>query len=97
MPMTRKLMKEVIDVANALGVPLEDELIDRLIDKILRMPPIGSSMRTDYENGKPMEVEVILGYPVKKGRELNVDVATIETLYTVLLAINKRLIGAQSG
>ncbi|KAM0242133.1 hypothetical protein ACHAP5_007370 [Fusarium lateritium] len=96
-PMTRKLMKEVIDVANVLGVPLEDELIDRLIDKILRMPPIGSSMRTDYENGKPMEVEVILGYPVKKGRELNVDVATIETLYTVLLAINKRLISAQSG
>ncbi|WZH48316.1 enolase C-terminal domain-like protein [Fusarium acuminatum] len=95
-PMTRKLMKEVIDVANALGVPLEDELIDKLIDKILRMPPIGSSMRTDYENGKPMEVEVILGYPVKKGRELNIDVATIETLYTVLLAINKRLIGAQS-
>ncbi|KAM0206812.1 hypothetical protein ACHAQI_008037 [Fusarium lateritium] len=96
-PMTRKLMKEVIDVANALGVPLEDELIDRLIDKILRMPPIGSSMRTDYENGKPMEVEVILGYPVKKGRELNVDVATIGTLYTVLLAINKRLISAQGG
>ncbi|KAG5662021.1 hypothetical protein KAF25_004260 [Fusarium avenaceum] len=96
-PMTRKLMKEVIDVANALGVPLEDELIDKLIDKILRMPPIGSSMRTDYENGKPMEVEVILGYPVKKGRELNIDVSTIENLYTVLLAINKRLIGAQSG
>ncbi|KAH6950098.1 enolase C-terminal domain-like protein [Fusarium avenaceum] len=96
-PMTRKLMKEVINVANALSVPLEDELIDKLIDKILRMPPIGSSMRTDYENDKPMEVEVILGYPVKKGRELGIDVSTIETLYTVLLAINKRLIGAQSG
>ncbi|KAF4999928.1 hypothetical protein FGRMN_2166 [Fusarium graminum] len=95
-PMTRKLMKEVIDVANALDVPLEDDLIDRLLDKILRMPPIGSSMRTDYENGKPMEVEVILGYPVKKGRELGVDVATIETLYIVLLAINKRLIRAQN-
>ncbi|KAF5675760.1 galactonate dehydratase [Fusarium heterosporum] len=95
-PMTRKLMKEVIDVANALDVPLGDDLIDRLLDKILRMPPIGSSMRTDYENRKPMEVEVILGYPVKKGRELGVDVATIETLYTVLLAINKRLIQTQT-
>ncbi|SCN65727.1 probable ketopantoate reductase family protein [Fusarium fujikuroi] len=95
-PMTRKLMKEVIDVANALGVPLEYGLIDRLLDKILAMPPIGSSMRTDYENGKPMEVEVILGYPVRKGRELGIDVATIETLYTILLAINKRLISVQS-
>ncbi|KAF5692968.1 galactonate dehydratase [Fusarium denticulatum] len=95
-PMTRKLMKEVIDVANALGVPLEYELIDRLLERILAMPPIGSSMRTDYENGKPMEVEVILGYPVRKGRELGIDVTTIETLYTILLAINKRLISAQS-
>ncbi|KAH7240804.1 enolase C-terminal domain-like protein [Fusarium redolens] len=95
-PMTRKLMKEVIDVANALGVPLEYELIDRLLEKILVMPPIGSSMRTDYENGKPMEVEVILGYPVRKGKELGIDVATIETLYSILLAINKRLISAQS-
>ncbi|KAK2126295.1 enolase C-terminal domain-like protein [Fusarium oxysporum II5] len=95
-PMTRKLMKEVIDVANALGVPLGYELIDRLLEKILAMPPIGSSMRTDYENGKPMEVEVILGYPVRKGKELGIDVATIETLYTILLAINKRLISAQS-
>ncbi|KAF5654613.1 galactonate dehydratase [Fusarium sp. NRRL 25303] len=95
-PMTRKLMKEVIDVANALGVPLESELIDRLLEKILAMPPIGSSMRTDCENGKPMEVEVILGYPVRKGRELGIDVATIETLYTILLAINKRLISAQN-
>ncbi|KAJ4026029.1 hypothetical protein NW761_010563 [Fusarium oxysporum] len=95
-PMTRKLMKEVIDVANALGVSLGYELIDRLLEKILAMPPIGSSMRTDYENGKPMEVEVILGYSVRKGKELGIDVATIETLYTILLAINKRLISAQS-
>jgi 2-dehydropantoate 2-reductase len=94
-PMTRRLMKEVIDVANALDVPLKYDLIDRLMDKIWSMQPIGSSMRTDCENGKPMEVEVILGYPVRKGRELGVDVATIETLYTVLLGINKRLMSAK--
>ncbi|GKU05855.1 2-dehydropantoate 2-reductase [Fusarium langsethiae] len=93
-PMTRRLMKEVINVANAVDVSLEDKLIDQLLAKILSMPPIGSSMRTDYENGKPMEVEVILGYPVRKGRELGIEVTTIETLYTVLLAINKRLISA---
>ena len=88
-------MKEVIDVANALDVPLKYDLIDRLMDKIWSMQPIGSSMRTDCENGKPMEVEVILGYPVRKGRELGVDVATIETLYAVLLGVNKRLMNAK--
>ncbi|KPM39760.1 hypothetical protein AK830_g6815 [Neonectria ditissima] len=93
-PMTRRVMKEVIDVARALDVPVEYQLIDRLLDKIAKMPPIGSSMRTDYENGKPMEVDIILGYPVRKGRELGVNVPTIETLYIILTAINERLASA---
>lgn len=91
-PMTRRLMWEVIDVAQALGVPVDYKLIDHLLEKIWSMPPIGSSMRTDYENGKPLEVDVILGYVVRRGRELGVNVTTAETLYVVLTAINKRLV-----
>ena len=86
------IVKEIIDVANASGVPLQYELIDRLLEKILAMPPIGSSMRTDYENHRPMEVEVILGYPIRKAKELGIDASTAETLYVLLAAINKRLI-----
>lgn len=93
-PLTRKLMGEVIHVARALDVALEDDLIDRLIDKIKGMPPIGSSMRTDYEKGKPMEIDIILGYPVRRGRELGLDVSTIETIYVILTAINKRVMAA---
>lgn len=94
LPMTRKVMKEVIDVARALDIPLEYELIDRLLEKIWSMPPIGSSMRTDYESGRSMEVDIILRYPVMKGKELDIDVSTIETMYIILSAINKRLIDA---
>lgn len=42
--MMKKLMREVIDVARALEVPIEHDLIDRLFERILRMPPIVSSM-----------------------------------------------------
>jgi 2-dehydropantoate 2-reductase len=96
MPMTRRVMKEVIDVAQALEMPIEYSLIDRLITKIQGMPPIGSSMRTDFENGKPIEADIILGYPVRKGRELGIPVTTIETLHTILTAINKRLMAGNS-
>lgn len=96
-PLTRKLMGEVIHVARALNVALGDDLIDKLINKIKAMPPIGSSMRTDYENGKAMEVDIILGYPVRKGRELGLDVSTIETIYVILTAINKRIMTASRG
>ncbi|KAH8887604.1 2-dehydropantoate 2-reductase [Thozetella sp. PMI_491] len=91
-PMTRRVMTEVIDVARKCDVPLDYSLIDQLINKILGMPPIGSSMRTDFENGRPMEVDIILGYPVKKARELGVSAPTIETIYIILTAINKRLV-----
>ncbi len=91
MPMTRRLMHEVIDVARASGVPIEYSLIDQLLDKILAMPPIGSSMRTDCENGKPMEVDIILGTPVRKARELEIAVPTLETIYIILTGVNERL------
>ncbi|KIV81885.1 hypothetical protein PV11_04035 [Exophiala sideris] len=91
MPMTRKLMTEVIDVARKCDVPLQYELVDQLIDRILAMPPIGSSMQTDCKLGRPMEVDVILGTPVRKGRELGVSIPTLEVLHTLLLAINSRM------
>lgn len=90
-PLTKKLMAEVIDVAQKCGVPIEYELIDRLMEKILAMPGIGSSMQTDFKNGKPLELDVILGTPVRKGRELGVNIPTLETIYILLLGVNLRL------
>ncbi|KAI0146188.1 2-dehydropantoate 2-reductase [Xylariaceae sp. FL1272] len=94
MPMTRKLMHEVIHVAQKCDVPIEYSLADTLIDKILKMPPIGSSMQNDAKAGKPMEVEIILGYPVSKARELGLSVPTIETIYVILTGMNQRFLKA---
>lgn len=91
MSLTRKLMTEVINVAQKCGVPLEYELIDRLINKILAMPGIGSSMQTDCKNGRAMEIDVILGTPVRKGRQLGVSIPILETIYTLLLGVDCRL------
>jgi 2-dehydropantoate 2-reductase len=91
-PMTRRLMTEVIDVARKCGVPIEYELVDRLVQKILDMPPIGSSMQNDYRANKPMEVDIILGYPVAKGRELGVPIPIIETIYLILKGVNLRIL-----
>ncbi|KAI0402182.1 2-dehydropantoate 2-reductase [Xylaria palmicola] len=93
-PLTQRLMHEVIDVAQKCGVPLEHSLVDRLMSKILAMPPIGSSMQVDAKMERPMEVEVILGYPVRKGRELGVDAPILETLYALLTGMNQRFIKA---
>lgn len=60
---------------------------------IWAMPPVGSSMRIDFEHGNTMEVDVRRGYVVRKGSKLAVDIATAETLFVTLTAIKKRLIG----
>lgn len=90
-PFTRKLMLEVIRIARGCGVALTDELPDQLIGKIKAMPGIGSSMQTDCKNGRPMEVDVILGFPVRKSRELGIPAPYLESLYVILCAIDGRL------
>ncbi|KAJ5978425.1 hypothetical protein N7501_001767 [Penicillium viridicatum] len=95
MPFTRQLMQEVINIARACGVPLKDGLIDQLMDKINALPGIGSSMQTDCKSGRPMEIDVILGFPVRKSRELSIRAPYLETLYVLLRAVDGRLRAAR--
>lgn len=90
-PLTRKLMREVIDVGRLCGVPLEYDLIDQLMAKINTIPGIGSSMQTDCRNGRPMEIDVILGFPLKKAKEFGVGVPVLETIHALLKAVDLRL------
>lgn len=90
-PMTKRLMREVIDVAKRCDVPIGYELIDQLFDKILAMPPIYSSMYVDMKEGRPLEVDVILGTPMKKAREFGMDVPTLSAVYAMTMAVDGRL------
>ncbi|KAG9681530.1 2-dehydropantoate 2-reductase, partial [Aureobasidium melanogenum] len=91
MATTKRLMHEVIDVANRCNVPLEYKLADDLVNKILAMPGIFSSMHTDMKEGRPLEVDVILGYPIKKATEFGLDVPVLRTIYALTTAVNGRL------
>ncbi|KAL4798693.1 FMN-dependent dehydrogenase-domain-containing protein [Aspergillus venezuelensis] len=90
-PYTRQLMREVIAIARACGVKLDDGLVDTLMERINAMPGIGSSMQTDCRSGRPMEIDVILGFPVRRARELGVQAPYLESLYVVLRAVDGRL------
>lgn len=89
-PLTRKLMREVIDVARKCGVDLDYNLVDQLMVKINSIPGIGSSMQTDYKNGRPMEIDVILGFPLKKAREFGMETPVLETIHALLRALDFR-------
>jgi ketopantoate reductase len=89
--MTKRLMLEVISVGQRCGVPLEEKLVGVLLERIQALPGIYSSMYVDAKEGRHLEIDVILGYPMKRAKEFGMDVPTLATLYALLKAIDGRL------
>jgi ketopantoate reductase len=69
-PLTKNLMHEVIEVARKSGVRMRDELVGELFTKILALPGVYTCMQKDVAAKAPLEIEVILGVPVKKTKQL---------------------------
>lgn len=93
---TRRLMREMIAIAQRCNVDLDYRLADELIAKVRTMGRIGSSMQQDAKAGKPLEVDVILGYPVKKAREFEMDTPVLDTVFALTSAVHRRIIATGS-
>jgi 2-dehydropantoate 2-reductase len=77
----RSAMIEVAAVARACGHELDCELVDKLIETTHAMPPYKSSMGIDFEQGREMEIEAILGNVVRTARARGVSTPILDTLY----------------
>lgn len=87
----QRAMEEVCAVAAAAGHPMHPKLIDQLIAGTRALPPYHTSMALDYQYGRPMEIEAILGNTVRVARRHGVDTPILETLYALTRMIEKRL------
>jgi ketopantoate reductase len=54
-------MRETCHGAKASGVPLEDDLVERLVAMTSHRAPVVPSMLQDARASKPMEVESLCG------------------------------------
>ena len=59
------LMNEVVDAAAACGAPFEREFVGKMLAMTDRMTPYSPSMKLDFDNHRPMEIEAIYTNPVK--------------------------------
>jgi 2-dehydropantoate 2-reductase len=75
------LMREVIAAARADGVTLPDELVETQINNTTTMGSYRSSMQVDRNEGRPMEVEAILGEPLRRAKAKGVATPILEGLY----------------
>jgi len=98
-PILIAISREAVDVGRALG---HDELDDpvTLVEGNKRFYQAGkagahkASMLLDVEQGKPFEVEVILGEVVRDGKRRGVPVPLLEACYAMLYATQQQFIAS---
>ena len=70
-----QLMKEVAAVTRAMGIHLDEDMIQKNLNILDALAPsAGTSMQLDIEAGKPSEFDGLVHEMVRKGKKLKVDV-----------------------
>lgn len=84
------IMDEVRLGAAAFGRVIPDEFVEGLLATTERMTPYKTSMLLDYESGRPVEAETILGNPVRAAASKGVDLPLIQALYRQVTYLDAR-------
>jgi 2-dehydropantoate 2-reductase len=91
----RALMSDVLRAAAADGVQLPEELADKMIRNSESMGPYRSSMQIDFEAGKSIEVESIIGEPARRAKYAGIETPHLLELYEqVSASARKAMTGA---
>ncbi|MEM6449440.1 MAG: putative 2-dehydropantoate 2-reductase [Cyanobacteria bacterium P01_D01_bin.105] len=98
------LMREVVVIANAWGQAnakvsiqaeaedraLSEDVIEQMIEHTETMPAYLTSMKLDFDQKRPLELESILGAPLQIAKSLGVSAPTITMLQQQLTFLNAR-------
>lgn len=82
--LVEQLMSEVAAGAKSYGRIISDRFIQTMLDYTVKMTPYRHSMKIDYDEDRPLEVEAIFGNPLRKAQALGVDLVQISCLYNQL-------------
>ena len=86
--LAEEIIREVHQAASHCGAEIPEPVIQRTIDVTKDMEPYDSSMRIDFLNRRPMEVESIFGNPVRAARGRGFQMPRVEMLYQQLKFID---------
>lgn len=93
------VMAEIWDAAPVvLGAPFPETLAtpERIIRSNERNAGARPSMLLDWEAGRPMELEVILGNPVRIARNAGVEMPRLQSMYALLRSMQQTREAARS-
>lgn len=85
------LMNEVATAAAICARPINPDFIKKMVTDTQKMKPYAPSMKLDYDQGKPLEIEAIYGAPIRAARAKGVAMPETEKLYQQLRIIQDEL------
>ena len=93
-PATRQLceaiMYEVVADAHTCGSSLTADTVPTMLNYTEKMRPYRTSMKIDFDEHRPMEVEAIFGNPLRAAQAAGAKSPLLETLYRQLEFLNQR-------
>jgi 2-dehydropantoate 2-reductase len=88
----RALLKEINEVAKAMGIDIEDE-IEKSIKTALKLPHDAStSMHLDFQKKRKTELETLSGYMIKMAKQYKVEVPIMLKIYSKLKSLENSMI-----
>ncbi|MEP0858997.1 putative 2-dehydropantoate 2-reductase [Trichocoleus sp. DQ-U1] len=88
--LVEQLMSEVLVGASAFGRKIPDSFVEKMLDHTAKMKPYRTSMKIDYDEGRPLEVETMFGNPLRTAQAAGVDLPKIAMLYQQLKFLDAR-------
>ncbi len=88
--LVEQLMNEVAAGAKSCGRIIPDSFIQTMLNYTVNMKPYRTSMKIDYDQGRPLEVEAIFGNPFRKAQAAGVNLPQISCLYHQLKFLDQR-------
>ena len=83
--MTREIIQEVYEVTNAMGIGLDENIVDLTMKQLkTNSRNIQSSMQTDLFKGKKIEVDYLNGAVLKFGEKYGVKTPLNEYIFRTL-------------
>lgn len=82
--LVEELMAEVVAGAAAYDRHISDSFVQNMLDRTTKMKPYKTSMKIDYDLQRPLEVEAIVGSPLRLAEAAGTNLPQIRTLYRQL-------------
>lgn len=85
------IMMEIRAIAEASGVILQADLVDAVMHQDPNDTAFKPSMCQDYEKGNLMEIENLVGEPLREAQRLNVTAPTLKLVYCIMKGLQLKV------